>query len=183
MPSKALLHIGDILGAHGLKGTLTIYSHTRPAQAIAGYSCWWLGNTAETARPYPVKRCWLHGGKRTLAELDGISDCNSAQTFKGQKVWVPAAEVDVDEDEFLWEDLIGCEVIREGSEELLGTVTALEEYGAQDNLLIRTADDAELQGEWMIPFIEEIVIEVDLDEGIIVVDLPDGMDVCFTPRS
>ena len=82
MPSKALLHIGDILGAHGLKGTLTIYSHTRPAQAIAGYSCWWLGNTAETARPYPVKRCWLHGGKRTLAELDGISDCNSAQTLK-----------------------------------------------------------------------------------------------------
>ena len=91
--------------------------------------------------------------------------------------------MDVDEDEFLWEDLIGCEVIREGREELLGTVTALEEYGAQDNLLIRTADDAELQGEWMIPFIEEIVIEVDLDEGIIVVDLPDGMDVCFTPRS
>ncbi len=183
MSTEALLHIGDILGAHGLKGTLTIYSHTRPAQAIAGYSCWWLGKSAETAKPYPVRRCWLHGGKRTLAELDGINSCNEAEAFKGLKVWVKASEVEVDEDEFLWQDLIGCEVLRDESDELLGTVIALEEYGAQDNLLIRTSDDADVQGEWLIPFIEEIVIDVNLDESTIWVNLPEGMDVCFTPRS
>ncbi|ATX80433.1 16S rRNA processing protein RimM [Mariprofundus aestuarium] len=176
------LHIGDILGAHGLKGTLIVYSHTRPANAVAGYSCWWVGKTAEAAKPHKVKRCWQHG-KRMLADLDGITDCNSAEQFKKLKIWVPASEVEVDDDEYLWEELIGCEVLREGSDELLGSVTALEEYGAQDNLVVCSPEDAEVQGEWLIPFIEETIVEVDLDEGIIVVDLPEGMDVCFTPRS
>ena len=178
---SSYLYVGDILGTHGLKGALIVYSHTRPASAVAGYSCWWLGKTAETAKAYSVKRCWQHG-KRMLAAIDGINDCNSAEQFKGLKVWVPASEVEVDDDEYLWEELIGCEVLREGSDELLGTVEALEEYGAQDNLLIRTPEDAEIQGEWLIPFIEETIVEVDLDEGTIVVDLPEGMDVCFTPK-
>jgi len=180
MSSDTLLHVGDILGTHGLKGTLIVYSHTRPANAVAGYSCWWIGKTAESAISYPVKRCWQHG-KRMLAELDGINDCNSGEALKRFKVWVSSSEVNVDEDEYLWEDLIGCVVVREGSEDLLGEVKALEEYGAQDNLLIHTLEDAEVQGEWLIPFIEEIIVGVDLDEGVIVVDLPDGMDVCFTP--
>jgi len=181
MSSDTLLHVGDILGTHGLKGTLIVYSHTRPANAVAGYSCWWLGKTSAVAKQYPVKRCWQHG-KRMLVELDGINDCNSGEAFKGLKIWVPASEVEVDADEYLWEDLIGCEVRRVGSLESLGLVTALEEYGAQDNLLIHTVDGAEVAGEWLIPFIEEMIADVDLDERMILVDLPDGMDVCFTPK-
>lgn len=179
MSADKQLHIGDILGAHGLKGTLILYSHTRPANAVAGYSCWWIGKNASSAQSYNVKRCWQHG-KRMLAELEGINDCNGVDALKGMKIWIPSSEVEVDDDEYLWEELIGCEVqLDDGTR--LGEVVALEEYGAQDNLLIRTADDADVKGEWLIPFIEEIVIEVDLDEGLIVVDMPEGMDVCFTP--
>ncbi|MDX8405481.1 MAG: ribosome maturation factor RimM [Mariprofundus sp.] len=182
MTADSLLHIGDILGAHGLKGTLIVFSHTRPAQAIAGYSGWWIGKTAASARLYQVKRCWQHG-KRMLAEVDGVTDCNQALAFKQLKVWVPLDAVEADDDEYLWEDLIGCQVFREGSHALLGNVTALEEYGAQDNMLVQTPDDAEVTGEWLIPFVEDMVVDVNLDDGVIIVDLPEGMDVCFTPRS
>jgi len=181
MLQHSYLHVGDILGTHGLKGALTVFSHTRPATAVAGYSCWWIGKTAESAKSYPVRRCWQHG-KRTLAELEDIHDCNQAGQLKGLKIWIPASEVDIDDDAFLWQDLIGCEVIRHDSGVLLGTVKALEEYGAQDNLLVQTADDAEIAGEWLIPFTEQIVLGVDLDENLIEVDLPEGMDACFTPR-
>ncbi|MBN4073236.1 16S rRNA processing protein RimM [Mariprofundus ferrooxydans] len=181
MACDSYLHIGDFVGAHGLKGTLIVYSHTRPANAVAGYSCWRIGKTAESATVYSVKRCWQHG-KRTLVELDGVNDCNQAESFKGLKIWIAASEVETDDDEYLWEELIGCIVLRQANDEVLGTVTALEEYGAQDNLVVRSADDAETQGEWLIPFTEQTVIGVDLEEGIIVVDLPDGMDVCFTPK-
>jgi len=176
------LHVGDCLGAHGLKGTLIVYSHTRPADAVAGYSCWWLGKTAESAKAFAVKRCWQHG-KRVLADLEGVADRNAAEELKGVKIWIPAAEVAVDDDEFLWQELIGCEVFLEESNELLGTVTALEEYGAQDNLLIRTPDDVDQPGEWAIPFIDSIVTAIDIDDAVIMVDLPEGMDACFTPRS
>lgn len=176
------LHVGDILGTHGLKGTLTIYSHTRPASAVAGYSCWYLGESADSARAYEVKRCWQHG-KRILADIEGIDECNRAEALKGLKIWVPVSDVEVDEDEYLWEELIGCEVVVEESGELLGNVSALEEYGAQDNLVVRTPATAEAQGEWLIPFIEEIIVEVDLDAKRIAIEMPEGMDACFTPRS
>jgi len=181
MSRDSYLHVGDLVGAHGLKGALIVYSHTRPAIAVAGYSCWWLGETADSATSYSVKRCWQHG-KRVLVELDDVSDCNSAEALKGLKVWISPSEVEADDDEYLWEDLIDCKVLRHDNGELLGTVSALEEYGAQDNLLVSTADTAAIQGEWLIPFTEQMVIDVNLDDGVIIVDLPEGMEICFTAK-
>jgi len=53
--------------------------------------------------------------------FEGVSDCNGAEALKGLRIWVPADAVDVAEDEYLWEDLIGCEVRTAGDERLLGT--------------------------------------------------------------
>jgi 16S rRNA processing protein RimM len=175
------LELGVIQGPHGLKGALTVFSNTRPAQAIAGYSFWWLGDAPGSLKRYGVTRAWQHGG-RILAELDGVADRNQAEQIKHLKIWVPVEEVDVAEDEYLWEDLIGCEVVRADSGELIGEVTALEEYGAQDILVVSTDPKAATQGEWMLPFIEDVVLEVDMEMRHITVDLPEGMDACFTLR-
>jgi len=181
MVHHTFLHVGDILGTHGLKGTLSIYSHTRPASAVAGYSCWRVGECAEHATAYQVSRCWQHG-KRMLAELEGLNDCASASRLKGLKIWIPVSEVETDDDEYLWEELIGCEVRVEESSRLLGTVIALEEYGAQDNLVVKTGAEATAQGEWLIPFTEAMITDIDLEQSLILVDMPEGMDACFTPR-
>ena len=59
----------------------------------------------------------------------------------------------------------------------------MEEFGAQDILTVRTPDDADQPGEWLLPFVDDVVIDVDLDGNCITVSLPEGMDACFTPRS
>lgn len=175
-----MLEVGVIQKAHGLKGALTVYSHTRPAIGIAGYSFWWLGDDPACAIRYQVRRCWQHG-RRILVQLHDIDDINAAERLAGRKIWVPAGEVAVDEDEYLWEDLVGCEVVQQDGS-LLGTVAALEEYGAQDILTVHTPEGVQPAGEWMLPFIEEVVLDVDLDASRITVNLPEGMDACFTPR-
>jgi 16S rRNA processing protein RimM len=91
--------------------------------------------------------------------------------------------VDLDADhEYLWADLVGCDVV-EASGQLIGYVTGLQEYGAQDILSVRTPEDVVPAGEWMIPFIDDIVLAVDTEARRIEVNLPEGMDACFTPRS
>lgn len=177
-----LLEVGTIHGPHGLKGALTIYSHTRPAIGIAGYFFWWLGNDAETAKPYKVERCWQHG-RRILAKLDSVPDVARAEPFKDMKIWVDAADVAVTSDEYLWQDIIGCEVWDTDTDRLLGTVIALEAYGAQDTLVVCTSDDAKPAGEWLLPFVRDVVIAVDMDMRRITVQIPEGMDACFTPKS
>ncbi len=178
-PPESFLELGSITGTHGLNGTIQVYSYTRPAIGIAGYSCWWLGDDT-SLHEVRVLRCWQHG-KRILAQLDGINDVATAEALHGQTIRVPRDAVAVDEDEYLWQDLIGCTVADEQGE-LLGKVTALEDYGAQDTLIVRTLPEALQQGEWMIPFIEPVIIDVDMDRRHITVAMLPGMDACFTPR-
>jgi len=179
--NNTLICVGTVLGVHGLKGTLTVYSDTRPASGIAGYSCWYLGMTADTAKAYPVSRCWQHGNKGMLADLEGISTRTQAEQLKKIKIWISSDEIEVDDDEYLWEELIACEVYAEGC--LIGSVKALEAYGAQDIMLVQSCEDADVQGEWMLPFTKDVVQLVDMQKRRVEVCLLDGMDACFTPKS
>jgi len=178
--SDTFVCVGTVLGVHGLKGMLTVYSDTRPASGIAGYSCWKIGNSAAVAKPYQVLRCWQHG-KGTLAELEGVNSREQAEALKQSKIWVATADIEVDEDEYLWDELVGCDVYSQG--DLLGQVTALEAYGAQDILTIASPESASVRGEWMLPFTEDVIECIDMDERRIDVILLEGMDACFTPKS
>ncbi len=178
---ERFLHIGEITRPHGLKGALVVFSHTRPAIGIAGYSFWWVGPSAGAAKRHRVIRCWQHG-RRILAQLEGVDDVAAAEALRGARIWIPAEAVDVAEDEYLWADLIGCDVVREDGS-LVGRVTALSDFGAQDILLVRAPAETGRPGEWMLPFTEQVVREVDVAARRIVVVLPEGMDACFTPRS
>ncbi len=158
-----------------------MFSHTRPANAVAGYLRWYIGKDESSVEVYTVADCHQHK-KRILAKLEGIESIEQAEDLKGLKIFVPEDEVEVDEDEYLWQDLMGCTVVDQHGNKL-GEVSALHEYGAQDNLEIKTTEDMDESGEWLLPFIEDVIVEVDLDARKIQVELLDGMDACFSPRS
>jgi 16S rRNA processing protein RimM len=176
-----LLYIGDILNPHGLRGSLIVFSHTRPVNAVAGYLHWHIGKTEDDVRLFTVKDCHQHK-KRVLAKLEGIDTFEDAEALKGQKIWVPEEDVEVDEDEYLWQGLIGC-TVRNQHDVVLGTVSNLHEYGAQDILEVKTNPDAEVSGEWLLPFIEDVILAVDMDAKTIQIEQLEGMDACFTPKS
>ena len=175
------MYIGDILNPHGLKGSLIVFSHTRPVNAVAGYLRWYLGKTEDHVVAYTVKDCHQHK-KRILAKLEGIDSIEQAETLKGMKIWVAEEDVAVEDDEYLWQELIGCTVYNQ-HDEVLGVVSNLHEFGAQDILEIHTTDDAEISGEWLLPFIEDVIMDVDIENRTIEVELLEGMDACFAPKS
>ena len=145
-----------------------------------------MGDSPDTAVSYKVERCWQHKGSKLLALLEGIDDVNAAEALKKRTIWIDASEVELEEDEFLWEELTGFKVVTsEGV--VLGRVDGLVEFGAQDNLCVVTTDATTYAGgqpgEWMLPFIEDVVRSVDDENETIEVELPEGMDACFTPRS
>jgi len=179
--TDTLICVGTILGVHGLKGTLTVYSDTRPASGIAGYSCWHLGMDADSAKAYTVDRCWQHGNKGMLVELEGVNTRTQAEQLKKIKIWVSTDEIEVDDDEYLWDELLDCAVYVD--DKLIGSVKALEAYGAQDIIVVKTSERADVQGEWMLPFTEDVIQVVDMENRRIDVCLLDGMDACFTPKS
>jgi len=117
-----------------------------------------------------------------LAKLEGIDDCNAADLLKKASIWIEADAVEVDEDEYLWEELTGYRVMTTDGT-LLGEVEGLVEFGAQDNFCVATPAGADQPGEWLLPFIEDVVMAINDETRTIEVELLEGMDACFTPSS
>ncbi|MBZ0213657.1 MAG: ribosome maturation factor RimM, partial [Nitrospirae bacterium] len=103
---------------------------------------------------------------RALLLLEGVTDVDAAKALQFQRVEALASErPELDEDAFLLEDLVGLPVRTEDGTEL-GTVENVLAYPAQDLLKV---------GDLLIPFIEEFVLECDLESGLVVKLLP-GME-------
>jgi 16S rRNA processing protein RimM len=105
-----------------------------------------------------------------LLGFDEIETRNEAEALRGAKLFIETEELDEDDDEGWYEhELVGLEA-RIGSR-VVGKVTALNTMPVQDLLMVTTPDG----GEVLIPFVEQIVPEVNIEEGFILLTPPDGL--------
>ena len=99
-----------------------------------------------------------------LVKLRGIDDRDAALAFKSKHVAIPHEQLPEPEDnEYYWSDLIGLEVKNQQRVDL-GTVVDVFETGANDVLVVKG------DRERLIPFIDQVVLEVDLAAKTMLVD-------------
>lgn len=163
MHSKDLAIMGYVCGAFGVRGAIKVHAETEYADSLFDYPVWWLGKDGDW------KSYSFEGGqvqpKALVAELAGVNDRDAAEALRGRQVAVPRSELPAaEEGEYYWTDLIGLQVENLQGESF-GSVTELMETGANDVLVV---DDAETRR--LIPFVDAVVTEVDLDARRIVVD-------------
>ena len=106
-----------------------------------------------------------------LITIEGITDRNSAEDLKSQ--WVMVREDDrpaLPAGEYYHHQLIGLDVI-DGNGQSYGKVAEILSTGANDVLIVVQ----EGQPELLIPATDEVLVEVDLSEGKIVVNLIPGI--------
>jgi 16S rRNA processing protein RimM len=110
-----------------------------------------------------------HSGQLLVA-FAGITDRTTASGLTGSWLSVDSSQLPDtgDPDEFRDHELIGLNVRTSGGEPL-GVVTDVLHYG-QDLLVVRRPE-----GEFMVPFVREIVPEVDIKAGLVVIDPPPGL--------
>ncbi|MEV7572978.1 ribosome maturation factor RimM [Pseudarthrobacter sp. NPDC089323] len=105
-----------------------------------------------------------------LLGFEEVADRNMAETLRGAKLFIETADLDEDDDEGWYEhELVGLEA-RVG-DQVVGKVTALNTGPAQDLLMVTTPEG----GEILVPFVEQIVPEVNIGEGYILLTPPDGL--------
>ena len=105
-----------------------------------------------------------------LLGFDEIGTRNEAETLRGAKLFIETEELDEDDDEGWYEhELVGLEA-RIGSS-VVGKVTALNTMPVQDLLMVTTPEGKEI----LVPFVEQIVPEVNVEEGFIRLTPPDGL--------
>ncbi len=151
------LVVGRLGGAYGVKGWLHLQSFTDPPDNLLAYQPWQVELKNGAWKDLAVLAHRKHK-KAYIVQLEGIISPEQAREYTGCSVGVhPDALPDLDDDEFYWRDLIGCEV--DGySGDSFGTVASVLETGAHDVLVVRTQDGEEV----LIPFVDEFVPEIDL---------------------
>ncbi|WP_203993634.1 ribosome maturation factor RimM [Micromonospora lutea] len=119
--------------------------------------------TIESAR-------WHQG--RMLVAFDGVLDRDVAEALRGTLLAVDSGDVAPPEDpeEFNDHQLVGLAVVTPTGERL-GEVARIDHAPASDLLVLRRPEGRTA----LIPFVKEIVPEVDLAGGRVVVDPPGGL--------
>ncbi len=74
-----------------------------------------------------------------IARIDGINDRNMAETLRGTELFIARDTLPaLDNNEYYQADLIGFDVMRDGTK--LGTVSCFQNYGAGDIIELDTGD-------------------------------------------
>jgi 16S rRNA processing protein RimM len=131
-----------------------------------------VGREDESPVPRVVESFRLHKGQ-ALLQLDGCHDRTAAEALRGYLVQITREEaLPLEEGEYFEHQILGLDVWTVSGEHL-GELMEIIYTGANDVYVVQPDDTS--GHDTLIPALEDVVLEVDLDAGRMVVELPDGL--------
>ncbi|MFE6778033.1 ribosome maturation factor RimM [Streptomyces sp. NPDC057702] len=156
--------------AHGIKGEVTVEVRTdEPELRLAPGSV--LATEPAAVGPLTIETGRVHSG-RLLLRFAGVSGRTGAEALRNVLLIaeVDPEEVPEDPEEFYDHQLVDLDVVTvEGV--LVGRIAEISHLPHHDLLIVRRPDG----GEVMVPFVTEIVPEIDLTEQRAIIDPPPGL--------
>ena len=160
----ALITVGAITGAHGIKGEVKVKSFTTDPAMIGDY-----GPFVTDRGEALAFRHLRQAGDHFIAAIAGVHDRNQAEALRGRELKVPRDRLPPPDDgETYVADLVGT-VIAIAGEAAWGVVVGVVNYGAGDLLEVKAKDKS---ATVLIPYAEQFVVEE--REGSMLIDLPEG---------
>lgn len=156
MADEPLITLAAVAGAHGIGGEVRLKLFAQGLESLKRHKQIRVGDRILTLEA-------VRGGGQPVARFTEISDRNSAEALRGQLLRIPRSALPaLAEGEYYHADLIGLPCIcPDGAS--VGTVVAVENFGAGDILEIEKPDGRKA----MVPFRPGIA---DLCGGSITVD-------------
>jgi len=152
---------------HGLRGEVTVQVHTDAPEERFTVGTEFA--TEPDRGPLTLRSVRVHQQVYLLG-FDGVADRTAAEGLRNTRLLLADEDEAEEDDAWREEDLLGLKVVlTDGTE--IGEVSALHTREVQDLLEVRRTDGREL----LVPFVEEIVPEVDEESGTVTIDPPAGL--------
>ncbi|MGQ9584175.1 MAG: ribosome maturation factor RimM [Anaerolineae bacterium] len=163
----AYLAIAQIVAPHGVRGEVRAAILTEFPERFGLLKEVYLG---EEGRPVPLERHRFHRGQVVL-KLRGCDTRDQAEGLRGVLVQVPLSEaMPLPEGAYYVHQVLGLKGWTEGGE-FLGEVVEVLETGANDVYVFRGGP----WGEILVPALESVVLELDPEQGRMLIRLPPGL--------
>jgi 16S rRNA processing protein RimM len=161
------LEIGRIIRPHGVRGEMVAEAGSDLLPGLASGTEIYVGPehnkmVLDSIRPHR---------DRVLLKIRSIADRNQAEALRNQALYLSADQVDpLPDGEYYYWQIVGLEVFEESGHRL-GVVKNIIETGANDVYVIESPEGKEI----LLPAIEQVILQVDLDEERMTVRLLPGL--------
>lgn len=164
-----MFEVGTVVGTHGLRGDLKVRTETPNSEVLLDASEVQLCCTDGRRLTADVAKASVHK-QMILLKLKGYEHVNKVQELVGAKVFMALDELpDLDDDTLYWHQLEGLQVVDQATG-ALGVLTSIMETAGHDLYVVRGP-----QGEVMFPAVEAFIEEIDLEQRVMRVKLPEGL--------
>ncbi len=162
--------IGKIVGVHGFKGAHKLCSYAESLEVFVPGKSILIRDHRSREDFYKIDWVKPHTGTPLLS-LNGIVNREQALALVGGELFIPKSELpELEEDTYYWHDLLGIEVYTP-TDRLLGVIESIIDTGSNDVYVVKNK-----KKELLIPALESVVLEIDLDRGRMQVNLPEGLE-------
>lgn len=161
--SKEFLEAGKIINTFGIRGELKVQPWSDRVDFLKQFKTVYI-----SGKPVRVVSVRVHQ-QNALITLEGVTDMDAALPFKNKIIEVRREDIKHKEGEHFVADLIGLEARDADTGAVLGKVTDVLAYPAQDLY--------EVKGEktYLIPDVPAFVEEINEPEGFISFHVLEGM--------
>lgn len=157
---KDFLEVGEIVGTHGVRGEMRVNPWCDTPSFLKKFKKLYLDEKGE--KSLDIKSARDHGNV-ALIVADGIDTVEKAQAMRGKVLYIKRDDAKLQKGHYFIAELIDCTVYDADDEtKVYGIITDVSETGANDVWYI-TKDGK----EYLIPAIKDVVISVDVEEGIV----------------
>ncbi|WP_409311141.1 ribosome maturation factor RimM [Pectobacterium sp. B1J-3] len=166
--------LGKMGSTYGIRGWLRVFSSTEDAESIFDYQPWFI--QTKGGWQFVEIESWKHHNQDLIIKVKDVDDRDAANLLTNCEIIVDSAQLpELDEGDYYWKDLIGCQVVTSTGYQL-GKVIDMMETGSNDVMVIKAnLKDAFGVKERLVPFLtEQVVKHVDLSAQLIEVDWDPG---------
>ena len=163
--------VGVVLAPHGVRGEFKVQPFTDFPERFETGSRLWINGEA-----WVVQRGrW--SGRSVILKLRGLETRNEAEALRGAELTVPQPTELKEDNVYYVHDLIGLAVF-DTQGEPLGRLANVFNTGSTDVYVVEGA-----RGELLLPALDDIVTEIDVADGRMIVDVPEGIEFQKKSRS
>jgi len=169
MNQTQFFEIGKIVKSCGLRGRMKAVSYLESNDKLQNLDELYIGQGEDKKVPFKLKG-FQSRGKSFFLEIEGVENLQSANAFVGCRILIPADKLEeLPEGEYYWRDMIGLKVVTEDGR-FLGVIEAIFPTGSND-VYVCSGGEREV----LLPGIADVIRKIDINRGMMVVRLLEGL--------
>ena len=163
---KEYLEAGKVVTTHGIRGEVKIMPYTDTPELLAEFDRLFIGKNKDELI---IERSRVFKNM-VIAKIEGVDTPEAAEKLRNKLLYMHRDDLELADDTYFIQDLIGIEVRDADSGKVYGTISDVMQTGANDVYVIKGSDR-----EYLVPAIADVVISTDIDENIMTIRPLDGL--------